>query len=121
MQRKEKILIFGDYDADGVTATALLSQFLRSAGADVTVHIPHRIEEGYGLQPKHINQLAAPQKVGLIITVDNGSGSHSAVAAAKRFGIDVIITDHHNFETLPDAEAVASERARGLSVLQRRA
>ncbi|MEJ2156368.1 MAG: single-stranded-DNA-specific exonuclease RecJ [Desulfobacteraceae bacterium] len=113
MQRKEKILIFGDYDADGVTATALLSQFFRSAGADVMVHIPHRIEEGYGLQPKHINQLAAPQKVGLIITVDNGSSSHAAVAAAERFGIDVIITDHHNFETLPDAEAVINPKLEG--------
>ncbi len=113
MQHKEKILIFGDYDADGVTATALLSQFLRSAGADVMVHIPHRIEEGYGLQPKHINQLAAPQKVGLIITVDNGSSSHAAVAAARRFGIDVIITDHHNFETLPDAEAVINPKLGG--------
>jgi single-stranded-DNA-specific exonuclease len=113
MQRREKILVFGDYDADGVTATALLSHFLKSAGARVAVHIPHRIDEGYGLQAKHINQLAAPQGIGLIITVDNGSSSHAAVIAAKRFGIDVIITDHHNFETLPDAEAVINPRRSG--------
>jgi single-stranded-DNA-specific exonuclease len=113
MQRREKILVFGDYDADGVTATALLSHFLRSAGADVSVHIPHRINEGYGLQAKHINQLAAPQSIGLIITVDNGSSSHAAVSAAKRFGIDVIITDHHKFEDLPDAEAVINPMLAG--------
>ena len=113
MQRREKILVFGDYDADGVTATALLSNFLQSAGADVTVHIPHRIDEGYGLQARHINQLAAPQKIGLIITVDNGSSSHAAVNAAKRFGIDVVITDHHNFETLPDAQAVINPKIAG--------
>jgi single-stranded-DNA-specific exonuclease len=113
MQRREKILVFGDYDADGVTATALLSHFLRSAGADVSVHIPHRINEGYGLQAKHINQLAAPQSIGLIITVDNGSSSHTAVSAAKRFGIDVIITDHHKFEDLPDAEAVINPMLAG--------
>jgi single-stranded-DNA-specific exonuclease len=113
MQRREKILVFGDYDADGVTATALLSHFLRSAGARVAVHIPHRIDEGYGLQAKHINQLAAPQGIGLIITVDNGSSSHAAVIAAKRFGIDVVITDHHKFDTLPDAEAVINPRRSG--------
>ncbi len=113
MKRQERILIFGDYDADGVTATALLAHFLRSAGADVMVHIPHRIDEGYGLQAKHINQLAAPQKIDLIVTVDNGSSSHEAVEAAKRFGIDVVITDHHNFETLPDAEAVINPKIGG--------
>jgi single-stranded-DNA-specific exonuclease len=106
LKQKEKILIFGDYDADGVTAATLLFVFLKSAGADVIVHLPHRIEEGYGLQPKHINQLAAPGQIGLIVTVDCGSSSHEAVNAAKRFGIDVIITDHHIFETLPPAFAV---------------
>ncbi|MGD9367124.1 MAG: single-stranded-DNA-specific exonuclease RecJ [Desulfobacteraceae bacterium] len=110
LKTDEKILIFGDYDADGVTAAALLFQFLRSAGADVMVHLPHRIEEGYGLQAKHINQLAVPRGIGLIITVDCGSGSHEAVDAAKRFGIDVIITDHHNYESLPDAHAVINPK-----------
>ncbi len=113
MKSQEKILIFGDYDADGVTATALLSHFLKGAGANVEVHIPHRIDEGYGLQPKHINQLAAPKNIGLIITVDNGSSSHAAVEAAKRFGIDVVITDHHNFEALPDAQAVINPKIAG--------
>ena len=110
LQKQERVLVFGDYDADGVTATALLQGFLRQAGADVVTHIPHRIDEGYGLQPKHINQVAAPQKVGLIITVDCGSSSSDAVEAARRFGIDVIITDHHNIDDVPAAQAVINPK-----------
>jgi single-stranded-DNA-specific exonuclease len=113
LERQERIMVFGDYDADGVTATALLVDFLTYAGAKVFAHIPHRIEEGYGLQPKHINQLAAPQRTGLIITVDCGSSSHEAVKAAERFGIDVIITDHHNIEAPPDALAVINPKMPG--------
>ncbi len=113
LARKEKILVFGDYDADGVTATALLVDFLAGAGAIVCAHIPHRIEEGYGLQPKHINQIAAPRSIGLIITVDCGSSSHEAVDAAKRFGIDVIVTDHHNIDSPPDALAVINPKLPG--------
>ena len=110
---RERILVFGDYDVDGVTATALMVDFLRNVGADVIAHIPHRTDEGYGLQPKHINQIAAPRQVSLIITVDCGSSSHEAVDAAKRFGIDVIITDHHNMETPPDAVAVVNPKSVG--------
>jgi single-stranded-DNA-specific exonuclease len=110
LQRQERILVFGDYDADGVTATALLQGFLKQAGADVVTHIPHRMDEGYGLQPKHINQIAAPQQVRLIITVDCGSSSSDAVEAAKRFGIDVIITDHHNIDEVPAAQAVINPK-----------
>jgi single-stranded-DNA-specific exonuclease len=113
LKHQERILVFGDYDADGVTATALLVDFLTCAGASVYTHIPHRIEEGYGLQSKHINQLAAPQRIGLIITVDCGSSSHEAVEAAKRFGIDVIITDHHNIDAPPDALAVINPKQPG--------
>lgn len=113
LEHQERIMVFGDYDADGVTATALLVDFLTCAGARVNAHIPHRIEEGYGLQPKHINQLAAPQRIGLIITVDCGSSSHEAVEAAKRFGIDVIITDHHNIDAPPDALAVINPKQSG--------
>lgn len=111
LRNNEKILVFGDYDVDGVTATAVLVQFLKSAGADVLAHIPHRTEEGYGLQVQHINQLAVPHKVSLIVTVDCGSSSHAAVSAATRFGIDVIVTDHHNFDTLPDALAVINPKS----------
>ncbi len=98
IKSKEKILVFGDYDADGVTATAVLLNFLKAAGADAFYHLPHRIDEGYGLLPMHIAQLAAPNGVKLIITVDCGSSSMDAVKAAQRFGIDVIVTDHHNID-----------------------
>ncbi len=107
---KEKILVFGDYDADGVTATALLVDFLAASGARVDAHLPHRIDEGYGLQPKHINQLAAPANIKLIITVDCGSSSHEAIAAAQRFGIDVIVTDHHSIDKPPPACAVINPK-----------
>lgn len=112
----EKILVFGDYDADGVTASAVLFNFLKAAEANAVVHLPHRIEEGYGLQPKSIMQLALPAKIDLIITVDNGSSSFEAIAAAKRFGIDVIVTDHHNIEgDAPDAITVVNPKIEGQS------
>jgi single-stranded-DNA-specific exonuclease len=114
LRRNEKIMVFGDYDADGVTATAVVVNFLTAAGADVFHHLPHRVQEGYGLSPAHIMQLAVTRRAGLIITVDCGSGSCEAVAAANRFGIDVIITDHHNMEgALPDAHAVINPKMPG--------
>ena len=107
----ERILIFGDYDVDGVTSVVILLTFLRYMGADVTYYIPHRIDEGYSIQPGHIVQYAHPHKFDLIITADCGSGSHQAVAAASRFGIDMIITDHHNIsEDIPPALAVINPK-----------
>ncbi len=94
--KKEKILVFGDYDADGITATALFHEFFRRAGADSIYYIPHRTREGYGLDKEHIHRVAVPNKINLIVTVDCGSTSHEAAAAARRSGIDVIITDHHH-------------------------
>jgi len=114
LMRNERILVFGDYDADGVTATVLLTTFLDSLGARVYRHLPHRIQEGYGFQPLHVTQIAAPKEIGLIITVDCGSSNFEAVAAAKRFGIDVIITDHHNVGSeLPEAVAVINPKRNG--------
>jgi single-stranded-DNA-specific exonuclease len=107
INHREKILIFGDYDVDGVTATTILLEFFRSVGADVSYYIPHRLTEGYGLQSSHIMNYALAKKINLIITVDCGSGSHDAVAAANAAGIDVIITDHHVMpDTIPPAVAV---------------
>lgn len=107
IQRNEKILIFGDYDVDGVTATAVLFEFFQKAGADVSFYIPHRFTEGYSLQVHHISDYAAANQIALVITADCGSGSHEAVRAAQKAGIDVIITDHHRVsDTLPDALAV---------------
>lgn len=107
----EKILIFGDYDVDGVTSTAILMEFLRHTGADVSYYIPHRTKEGYGLQVIHVFEIAVPDKIGLIITVDCGSSSHDAVKAARDAGIDIVITDHHIVpENLPEAIALISPK-----------
>ncbi len=108
---KEKILIFGDYDVDGVTAVVILLNFLQYVGADVSYYIPHRVAEGYSIQPMHISRYVRPNQFDLIITADCGSGSHQAVKAANRFGIDTIITDHHNLsEDLPPALAVINPK-----------
>ncbi len=107
----EKILIFGDYDVDGVTSTAILMEFFRHTGADVSYYIPHRTKEGYGLQENHIFEIAVPDKINLIITVDCGSSSHEAVKAARGAGIDIVITDHHIVpEKLPEAIALVSPK-----------
>ncbi len=107
---REKILIFGDFDADGVTATALIHEFLSRVEAHVTWYIPHRIKEGYGLLPEHI-QMAAGRAVDLIITVDCGISSADAVAAAAAEDMDVIITDHHEpGPELPRALAIVDPK-----------
>ena len=103
----ETILIFGDYDVDGVTSTAILYEFLVNTGADVHCYIPHRIEEGYSLQVQHIDDLAKPKGVSLIVTADCGSSSHEAIQAAHEAGIDVIVTDHHEIPELP-SDALAT-------------
>ncbi len=105
VRNQEKILIFGDFDADGVTATCLLNDFFTHLNADITWYIPHRTKEGYSLQPAHI-QLALEMDVDLIITVDCGSSSHEAVALANNEDIDVIITDHHEVNA-PYPESIA--------------
>lgn len=111
IRRKEKILIFGDYDVDGVTATTLLTEFLGAVDADVSHYIPHRTREGYGFQTRHVTDPALARGVDLIITVDCGTGSHEAVAAAREAGIDVIITDHHSLTGAPPpAAAVVNPR-----------
>ncbi len=116
IRRRQRILIVGDYDVDGITAAAILLLFLKSAEADVICHLPHRIEEGYGFHPAQVTRLAVPRGVGLIITVDCGIGSDAAVAAAGRFGIDVIVTDHHAIgATLPAAHAVLNPKRDGES------
>ncbi|MFO7839702.1 MAG: single-stranded-DNA-specific exonuclease RecJ [Desulfosalsimonadaceae bacterium] len=106
VKKKEKVLVFGDYDVDGVTATTLLLGFFRQCGLEAAWHIPHRLAEGYGLKTFHIEQVAKQKGIDLIITVDCGSGSHEAVLAASQAGIDTIITDHHSIDDPPAALAV---------------
>ena len=103
---REKIAVFGDYDVDGITSTCLLTDYLRSRGATVFMHIPRRVEEGYGLGIDAIRLLAG-QGVTLIITVDCGITGVDETAFAKELGVDVVITDHHECkDVLPDAIAV---------------
>lgn len=102
----EKIAIYGDYDADGVTATAILFSYLETVGADVMYYIPQREGEGYGMNIPAVESLAHAG-IKLIITVDNGIASVAEVARAKELGVDVVITDHHRpQEKLPEAVAV---------------
>ena len=111
---REKILVFGDYDVDGITATAIIVEFLQYAGTDISYYIPHRANEGYSLQPSHITRYALPNNINLIITVDCGSSSHDAVSEAQKAGIDVVITDHHRVtDNLPEAIAIINPECGG--------
>ena len=108
LSRGEKIAVFGDYDVDGITATCLLTHFLRAQGADCVSYIPGRLEEGYGLNPIAIRQLAA-ENVNLIITVDCGITAVEEALLCKQMGIDLIITDHHECKDIfPEAVAVVN-------------
>ena len=96
-------MIFGDYDADGITSSTLLYKGLKKLNANVTVRLPIR-SEGYGLSAKVMNEL--PSNISLIITVDNGSSAHEAMQVAKQKGVDVIVTDHHDIlQGYPDCYA----------------
>lgn len=102
----EKITVYGDYDADGVTSTAMLYSYLETRGADVIFYIPQREGEGYGMNIGAVEYLKE-QGVSLIVTVDNGISSVQEVTRANELGIDVVVTDHHRpQEILPDAVAV---------------
>ena len=108
IENREKILVFGDYDADGVTATVLLYTYLRYRGADVSYRIPQREGEGYGLHPETV-EAAAADGVRLIVTVDNGIAAVEEAELASRLGMDLVVTDHHiPQETLPKAVAVVN-------------
>ncbi len=106
LENGERITVFGDYDCDGVTSTALLYSYLSSRGANVDYYIPDRSGEGYGMNPGAIDLLKS-RGTNVIITVDNGISAIEEIAYAKTLGIDVVVTDHHRVgEVLPDAVAV---------------
>ncbi len=109
----ERIVVFGDYDVDGVTATALLFTYLDSVGADVYYKLPSRDEEGYGLSVPAV-ELMASKGVRLIITVDNGVSAVESIQYARGKGIDVVVTDHHlPPQTLPQAVAIVDPQLPG--------
>ncbi len=110
VRRKDPIAVYGDYDADGVTATALMVQLLTSLGANVRAYIPNRFDEGYGLNNDALTDLAA-DGVKLVVTVDCGIRSVSEVAYGNSLGLDIIITDHHTVgETVPPALAAINPK-----------
>jgi single-stranded-DNA-specific exonuclease len=110
MRQGERIAVYGDFDADGVTATALMVQVLSALGAFVRPYIPHRVDEGYGLNNRALAELAREGQ-NLIITVDCGIRSSEEVAFANRLGLDVIVTDHHSIgPDLPPALAAINPK-----------
>ncbi|WP_105128230.1 single-stranded-DNA-specific exonuclease RecJ [Streptococcus suis] len=103
----EQILIYGDYDADGMTSASILKETLEELGAEVQVYLPNRFTDGYGPNQSVYKYFIEQQGISLIVTVDNGVAGHEAIAYAKEMGVDVIVTDHHSMqETLPNAYAI---------------
>ncbi len=108
IEHQEKILIFGDYDVDGITSSAMMMICLLPLGAKVNFFLPHRVRDGYGLSVKAVNR-AADNDYKVIITVDNGITAFAPADIAKERGIDLIITDHHRpHGTVPDAFAIVN-------------
>ena len=108
----EKIMLYGDYDVDGTTGTALLLLFLKEKGAEVTYYINNRFMEGYGLSTEGVNS-AVEQKVNLVITVDCGIRDNEMIRQLAEHGIDVIICDHHEPDVLPLAYAILNPKVPG--------
>jgi len=106
----QQIVIYGDYDVDGMTGVAILHAVLRLAGADARFYVPHRLEEGYGLNVEAVDKLIA-DGARLLVTVDCGISAAGPIARARQAGVDVIVTDHHTPpEELPDATAIVHPR-----------
>jgi len=107
IEKKESIVVYTDYDADGITAGAIMWEALHGLGANIMPYVPHRVEEGYGLSEKGIDAVEKEFHPTLIITVDHGISAASQVAYAKSLGIDVVVTDHHlKPDVLPDCPIV---------------
>lgn len=113
-KENQRVMIVGDYDADGITGTALLYETFKAIGiTEVICRLPHRIRDGYGFQP-HIIKEAVRDNVDVIFTVDNGVSSHKAIELAKEQGIEVVVCDHHTIpETLPPADAILHPKLDG--------
>ena len=110
IENKEKVIIYGDYDVDGITSTTVLKQFLAERGLDTGYYIPNRLEEGYGLNKEAIKDIIS-QKYTLMITVDCGISGIEEIEYCNKLGIDTIITDHHEqLEELPKALAIVDAK-----------
>ena len=103
----EFILIYGDYDADGMTSASIIKESLEQLGAECRVYLPNRFTDGYGPNASVYKYFIKQEGISLIVTVDNGVAGHEAIEVAQSMGVDVIVTDHHSMpETLPDAYAI---------------
>jgi single-stranded-DNA-specific exonuclease len=112
IDRQERIVLFGDYDVDGVTSLALLSELLRSYGVAPELFLPLRMEEGYGLSPESVERCCDQHHPQLLIAVDCGTSSLAEIASLKERGIDVIVLDHHEPKSeLPDCVAIVNPKA----------
>ena len=110
VRNRERVAVFGDFDVDGITGTAIMARALTSLGVEVIPYIPHRVEEGHGLNTEAVSYLAG-QGATLLVTVDTGVTAFAEVAAAQDMGVDVIITDHHLApQGAPDACAIIDPR-----------
>jgi single-stranded-DNA-specific exonuclease len=119
IKKGESIVVYGDFDADGVTSTALLVTVLSALGANVQPYIPHRVDEGYGLNAAALRKLAA-RGVNLVITVDCGIRSLKEVEAGNQAGLDMIVTDHHSVgPEVPDALAVINPKQPGCNYTEK--
>lgn len=117
IKKKESVVVYADYDADGITAGAILWETMWKLGARVMPYIPHRVDEGYGLSEKGIDAVREQYDPSLIITVDHGITAWKQVEYAKKLGIEVIITDHHvKPEKLPDCPIVHTTKLSGSGV-----
>lgn len=113
IRRQERILVYGDYDTDGITATVLMAEVLSANGAHVDCYLPHRIDDGYGLTAEAVERVCTAEQA-VLLTVDCGITCAAAVAAANARGMDVIVTDHHEpHEAIPEALAVIDPKLPG--------
>ena len=107
IEQGEFILVYGDYDADGMTSASILKETLEQLGAECLVYLPNRFTDGYGPNASVYKYFIEQQEISLIVTVDNGVAGHEAIDLAQSMGVDVIVTDHHSLpEVLPDAHAI---------------
>ncbi|MEY2490202.1 MAG: single-stranded-DNA-specific exonuclease, partial [Verrucomicrobiota bacterium] len=112
IDNRERVVLFGDYDVDGVTSLALLAEMIRSYGAAPELFLPLRMEEGYGMSPESVERCWEQHRPGLLIAVDCGTSSIDEIADLKRRGVDVIVLDHHEPKSaLPDCVAVVNPKA----------
>lgn len=109
--RRRRILVWGDFDVDGQTATALLVSMLRDLGADVTYYVPQRLVESHGIKIASLDRLLDSQHIDVLLTCDTGIAEHEAIARAKARGLTVLVTDHHDLpDALPDADALVNPK-----------